>query len=71
MIEKKNVFVFNKYIIIKKGKYYYDNIYNFLMSKKLAIKNIKINDKIIPTALDYKKLVYPSDLYTINGKKVE
>ena len=39
---KENVFDFNKYIIIKKGKYYYDNIYHFLMSKKLAIKILKL-----------------------------
>ena len=34
LLDKSKIFEINKYVILKKGKYYYDNIYHFLMSEK-------------------------------------
>ena len=63
LLDKSKKFEINKYIILKKGKYYYDNIYHFLMSDKKAKKTHKnAKNKYIET-YDWKKLVYPKDLY--------
>ena len=63
LLVKKNEFDTNKFIIIKKGYNYYDNIYHYLISKNLAKKVIKNNNNKIVETLDWKKSVYPKDLF--------
>ena len=63
LLVKKKEFDTNKFIIIKKGYNYYDNIYHYLISKNLAKKVIKNNNNKIVETLDWKKLVYPKDLF--------
>ena len=63
LLDKSKKFEINKYVILKKGKYYYDNIYHFLMSEKIAKKMNKNAKNLYVETYDWKKLVYPADLY--------
>jgi len=63
LLDKSNKFEINKYVILKKGKYYYDNIYHFLMSEKISKKMHKNSKNLYVETYDWKKLVYPADLY--------
>ena len=61
----------NKFIIIKKSYNYYDDIYHFLMSKRIAKKTIKDINNINKETYDWSKLIYPKDLYNDDNNKIK
>ena len=61
----------NKFIIIKKSYNYYDDIYHFLMSKRIAKKTIKDINNINKETYDWSKLIYPKDLYNDDDNRIK
>ena len=60
-IKKENLVNNNNFCSTYDDKYYYENIYNYLLSFKMNTINNKTN---------WKKIIYPKDLYVQKDNKI-